>query len=430
VTPAVTGPPVPLVAIRRELEEGVLPWWQHHGVDAEHGGVFTVFDNTGRLTSTDKYTWSQGRWAWLCARLAQDARAGVVDLDAETWAGYALNTAGFVARHALLPGSVTAHLTTADGTPLPSGPNGELAVSVLTDLFAALGLSGAPRLLDQGDEQRARWLESAAQLLAHATDRMAARTAPSEPYPVRAGFTDLAGVMLRLHVGTELYAVDGRAETARYAVDAARDLVGGERAMWRPEDWWEFRPDHPEDADTMLARHRTPGHLLETAWMLLDSADHVAAVAELVPGWLPDLVHRAFALGWDDQRAGLFRYVDRAGGKPTGRLYGADRYEQLVFDTWDTKLWWVHVEALLAAHRFDRTYPGRGFDDWARRLTDYTLRTFPDPAGQEWLQVRDRAGRPLDRVVALPVKDPFHIARALLLTTEIETDPESDGDSP
>jgi N-acylglucosamine 2-epimerase len=54
------------------------------------------------------------------------------------------------------------------------------------------------------------------------------------------------------------------------------------------------------------------------------------------------------------------------------------------------------------------------------RLTDYTLDTFPDPEGAEWLQVRDRAGRPLDRVVALPVKDPFHIARALLLALETE----------
>ena len=40
--------------------------------------------------------------------------------------------------------------------------------------------------------------------------------------------------------------------------------------------------------------------------------------------------------------------------------------------------------------------------------------------GAEWLQVRDRNGRPLDRVVALPVKDPFHIARALLLVLETQ----------
>jgi N-acylglucosamine 2-epimerase len=44
------------------------------------------------------------------------------------------------------------------------------------------------------------------------------------------------------------------------------------------------------------------------------------------------------------------------------------------------------------------------------------VRTFPhpDPAVGEWIQIRDRAGRPLEQVVALPVKDPYHIARNLL----------------
>jgi N-acylglucosamine 2-epimerase len=51
--------------------------------------------------------------------------------------------------------------------------------------------------------------------------------------------------------------------------------------------------------------------------------------------------------------------------------------------------------------------------------------TFPDPSGKEWIQIRDREGTPIRRVVALPVKDPYHIARCflkilLLLRREIE----------
>ena len=407
--------------LRSQLETVVLPWWQRHGVDAEHGGVFTVFDNAGRRTSTDKYTWSQGRWAWLCARLARDARLGVVDLAADEWSGYALGTARFIATRTLLPGPTTAHLTTQAGTPIPLGESGETAVSVLTDLFAALGLAGAAALLGpEGTEgaERADWLRQAHALLDHATARLAARTAPSEPYPVHPGFQDLAGFMLRLHVATELHAVDGSSEAADIAVEAAAGLVRGASAMWRADDWWEFRPDDAADTDTLLARHRTPGHLVETAWMLLDAAQRIDGVADLVPPWLPDLVDHALTLGWDDEQGGMLRYVDCAGGAPTGRLLGDDRYEALVTDSWDTKLWWVHVEAMFAARTFDQAYPGRGFAAWESRLTDYTLATFPDPDGQEWLQVRDRAGRPLDRVVALPVKDPFHIARALLLATE------------
>jgi len=32
----------------------------------------------------------------------------------------------------------------------------------------------------------------------------------------------------------------------------------------------------------------------------------------------------------------------------------------------------------------------------------------------EWVQIRDRAGKPEDKVVALPVKDPYHITRAFM----------------
>src|ERR1700754_2561108 len=68
---------------RAHLENDVLGWWLGHGPDAEYGGVRTCFANTGgALVSTDKYTWSQGRWAWLTARLASAARRGLLGLDA------------------------------------------------------------------------------------------------------------------------------------------------------------------------------------------------------------------------------------------------------------------------------------------------------------------------------------------------------------
>jgi N-acylglucosamine 2-epimerase len=59
----------------------------------------------------------------------------------------------------------------------------------------------------------------------------------------------------------------------------------------------------------------------------------------------------------------------------------------------------------------------RGFE----RVWEYSFRTFPhpDPAVGEWIQIRDRAGAPLERVVALPVKDPYHIARNLIQVIEL-----------
>jgi N-acylglucosamine 2-epimerase len=63
----------------------------------------------------------------------------------------------------------------------------------------------------------------------------------------------------------------------------------------------------------------------------------------------------------------------------------------------------------------------------ADRIEDYTLRTFPDHDHGEWLQIRSRDGSPLDQVVALPVKDPMHIARSLILLNRLRASSPKNG---
>ena len=50
---------------------------------------------------------------------------------------------------------------------------------------------------------------------------------------------------------------------------------------------------------------------------------------------------------------------------------------------------------------------------WADLTQEWTMQTFPDRVNGEWIQIRTVSGEPLDEVVALPVKDPFHIIRSL-----------------
>lgn len=123
---------------------------------------------------------------------------------------------------------------------------------------------------------------------------------------------------------------------------------------------------------------------------------------------------------WDPRHGGLFRYVDAEGPvAPRGTVDGS-AYEELVTTTWDTKLWWVHTEAAYTTALGARRYGDGACADWAERIWNYTVATFPGrDEGEEWIQIRDRAGRPLDRVVALPVKDPFHIARSLMQLVEL-----------
>ncbi len=292
----------------------------------------------------------------------------------EEWAGYARSTAEFVARPLGPPRRRDRPPGHPRGRePVPVGEHGEISVSVLTDLFAALGLAGASGLPDNDADTAREWQDTARRLLVHATRRLQTHTAPSEPYPVPPGYTDLAGIMLRLHVAAELVRVDDRDETAAIAFAAAADLVAGDRPMWRADDWWEFRPDRPEDADTLLGRHRTPGHLLETMWMLLDAAQHVARHRRASsPTGSPTSPTTPSPSDGTRSTAACCATSTGSGGRPTG-LHHDDRYETLVLETWDTKLWWVQVEALLAAVRLDRRIPRVGF----RRLDGASHRLHP-----------------------------------------------------
>ncbi|SKC70905.1 AGE family epimerase/isomerase [Krasilnikoviella flava] len=397
------------------LETTVLPWWERHAVDDELGGVFTCFDNRGRLLSHDKYTWSQGRWAWVCAELAEAAARGEVAVDGPLWSDRATRTAAFLVERSATPDARTAFVTDRAGAHQPSGPDGEVSTSVFADLFAVLGIAGGSRAArEEGDERVAPWLDAASRMLLVAERSIADRTARTEPYPVPAGYRDLAGPMTLVHVADELARAGGGAP-AEGVRDRALSALLDDGGMLGATTWAEFRAD-AGPAGTMLDRHRTPGHLLECLWMIVHAQER--ARRPVGADRLAALATRALEIGWDDEHGGLLRYCDEAGGPPRGTLLAPGepgRYEQLVLDTWDTKLWWVHAEAMYATELLARISGSAELTTWHERVAEYTLATFPDRERGEWIQVRARDGRPLDRVVALPVKDPFHIIRALLL---------------
>lgn len=377
---------------RDHLVDDVLAWWAGNGPDHEHGGVLTCWDNAGtHLVSTDKYTWSQGRWAWLTARVAVDAH--LLGVDAGWYADQAVGTARFVRDHALLPDGTTAFVT--DRTGAEAGPH----TSVYADLFAALGFAGVARMHPDGE-----WGGHAEDLLLRSAAAIDAGRFRSDPYPVPAGHRSFGLPMILVGVGEQVHRATGSAPSAAVVRDAARQI---EEHHLDGDDVAEM----PSATDGLLARHRTPGHVLEATWFLHHARDLLAGSALAEPDRLHRVAVRALELGWDDVHGGLLRYVDRDGGAPTGARTD-DPYEALVVDTWDTKLWWPHAEALYATALLapDRHGP----------LHDYVFETFPEGTGREWTQIRTRDGTPIEKTVALPVKDPFHIARALLMLVELE----------
>ena len=424
---------MPLAEAQRQLARVVLPFWLRHGVDEQHGGFFTCFDNRGRRRlSTDKFTWSQGRFVWLLARAARLAQNGQLDLDADRLIRIAQRGARFLVDHVVDQDGSCAYRVDASGARRYDDER-----SVFADCFVAIGLAELTRQTGSGE-----WLGTVEKIIDRASADVAAGDPPTAPYPLPAGFRGFGAEMILLNARLDQVRACQRLgvadERARSGLAAARAAVVARREQ-RTGLFTEIRADDPAATGTLLARHRVPGHALEGIWMALEAGELLGETAD--QSELCASVPALCAAGWDTEFGGLFRYTGPDGpAEPSGSLLGGP-YERLVRDTWSTKLWWVHTEAAYTTRLVARRYRQSSSDGspasasqqaeaWFRRIWNYTLRTFPSGAwaadgagddGEEWIQIRDRTGRPLDEVVALPVKDPYHISRNLMQLIELES---------
>ena len=134
------------------------------------------------------------------------------------------------------------------------------------------------------------------------------------------------------------------------------------------------------------------------------------------------IAKQALETGWDEEFGGILHFAGLSGGKPEGDNTGLeDEPMSRQLSDWGGKLWWVHSEALYTTLRCTLETGDETFWNWHERVFAYTYSTFPnpDPNIREWIQIRDRDGSPMDKVVALPVKDPYHVVRNLALILEL-----------
>lgn len=406
------------------LMKQVLPFW-HQAVDKDRGGVFTGFDPAGaQLVHRDKFTWSQGRFLWLWSRLAQDVKQRKLPGSGDVYLEQAGQLYRFLREHALLPNGNCAFLLTEQGQPKESRPGEGYDASFYADCFVVMGFAAYAQA--SGDREA---LDQAAGLYNRVCHRLAEGSARSEPYPIPHGYRSHGFSMIMLNTSQVLADVYQAMESQQgrpyreQSLVYARDILGA-----FCDEEYRIREVIPEgDAigeggsqEALLLRHLNPGHTVESMWFVLEEAARHEDAGMI--GQTCQVLLRALESGWDPVHGGLLRYIDLDGGEPKGRplgATGADRFEALIRSTWDMKLWWPHSEGLYATLRAYQLTGNQEHAVWHQRLLEYTLSTFPAAPGQEWIQIRSRGGALNDQVVALPVKDPYHIARNLLLLIEL-----------
>lgn len=398
---------------REHLEDKILPFWLDRAPDREHGGVFICWSNDGStLLSREKYIWSQGRWLWLLARSVQLVRAGRLTADEALLLELAAETRSFL-DNALLGNGHYAYLTSAQGTPKEAAVGQGLDSSFYVDCFVALGFGEYARLM--GDHEL---FSHTLSLHASIESRLAGGSVRSEPYPIPAGCQAHAFSMIMLNVTQELE------ETARLLSHPAEASLKGDARRHLNEIMTVFLQDDGVVREisgtcnrTILEQHVTPGHAIESMWFVMQEA-HKHGLTSTVQRAAAS-IRKMFRVGWDEEYGGLLRFVFPAGTVPEIEPQGA--FETMILETHDTKIWWPHSESVYATLLAARLTGDDSFRELHRQVHDYTFSTFPNPdfSVGEWIQIRDRAGEPLEKVVALPVKDPYHIWRNLLLLLEL-----------
>ena len=79
----------------------------------------------------------------------------------------------------------------------------------------------------------------------------------------------------------------------------------------------------------------------------------------------------------------------------------------------DQKLWWVHLEALVALAKAYEHHPTKKIKAWYEKVHDYSWTHFPDPGNGEWFGYLNRQGAPHLTLKGGKWKGCFHVPRAM-----------------
>ena len=368
-------------------------FWLRNGMDKEHGGVYTCLDRYGRIYSTDKSVWMQGRCGWIFAFLC--SRYGVKP----EWLAASKSCLDFMEKYCINPeADGRMYFTvTADGKPLRQRRY------YYSEAFYAIanaeyyGVTGEKECLERAKKAyNIYWdLWHGAKDPTGLGPKTIPETRSGRAFGLPMIYLNVTSVMLR--------------------VDPENKALYEERAQGCVDDIFKYHvhpelhcvlenvaPDGTPRFDFTDGRIVNPGHDIEGVWFLLEHAKRTGN-KELV-GKAEEIFNWAIKAGWDEEYEGLLYFVDCLGNPP-------EAYEH------DMKLWWPHDEILISSLMLYRDTGKEEYLDWYFRTMDYCKKHFSDSEGGEWYGYLRRDGKPTEpSTKGSTFKGPFHLPRMLIMT--------------
>ncbi len=368
---------------RDALFQDAVPFWEDHSVDWKNGGYFTCLDRRGRVFDTDKFVWLQARQVWTFSMLYNRSDRN------DAWLAIARSGADFLSQYGMDDDGNWYFSLDRTGRPLVQPYN------IFADCFAAMAFS--QYALASGDEQ-------AKEIALHSyRNVLRRRENPKGKYskivPGVRTLRSLALPMILANLTSELgwlLPADKVEETLATCLSQIMTLFldPGRNLLFE-----HVSPDgsHPDCFDGRLIN---PGHGIEAMWFVIDIArrrDDRKTIDRAI-----DVVLSTLEFGWDPEHGGIFYFLDSE-GKPPQQL------------EWDQKLWWVHLEALVALAMGLALTGREACWEWYQKVHDYAWPRFADPEYGEWFGYLNRRGEVLLDLKGGKWKGCFHVPRALYL---------------
>ncbi|MEQ9289328.1 MAG: AGE family epimerase/isomerase [Cyclobacteriaceae bacterium] len=365
---------------KKTLLEDVIPFWEKHSIDKKDGGYLTCLTREGKVFDTDKFIWLQGRQAWTFSMLYNKVEKK------QQWLDIAKNGIDFLLTHGMDKGGNFFFSTNKQGKPLVE------AYNIFSDCFAAMAFS--QYAMASGDAVSREWaVQTYRNIIARKDNPKGKYEKNTTTRPLKS----FALPMILSNLVLELEDVLDPAEVDRTINESVHEVMD----IFLDKNSglvYEFvLPDGSHD-DSFNGRLINPGHGIEAMWFMMDIGKRQGD--QKLISRACDTVIRILDYGWDEKHGGLFYFMDARGYPP----------QQL---EWDQKLWWVHLEALVALAKGYKLTRRPELWGWYQKVHDYTWAHFPDKVHGEWIGYLNRQGEPLLDLKGGKWKGCFHLPRAL-----------------
>lgn len=363
------------------LLDDVVPFWMKHSPDTQYGGYFTCMERDGSLFDTDKFVWLQGREVWMFSFLYNRVSPD------PAWLAMAQLGAKFLLAHGRAEDGSWYFSLTREGKPLIHPYNifsdcfatqafGQLYKATGEDRYAEVASSTFHQIISRQTNPKGAWNKSYA------------GTRPLKNFALPMILCNLSAEISHLLPPDLVHTLEE--ECLHEVMDV----------FYHSESGFILENVTPEGAfsDSFEGRLLNPGHAIEAMWFVMDIAEkrHDRTLMRRAC----DIVLHTLSNAWDEEFGGIYYFLDLHGHPP----------QQL---EWDQKLWWVHMETLIALLKGYRLTGDERLLSWFEKVHDFTWAHFADPEYGEWFGYLNRRGEVLLPLKGGKWKGCYHVPRGL-----------------